>query len=133
MTPSPSIRTQADLTAMWQAMSSPQPGEPLSVSLAFFDAYGDRPPALLCVDGVPPRPDAVTGGYFAQLVGQVQEQTGTADVAAALLRGGADRVDDGDRRWARVLAAQAGLAADWPLHLLTPRGARVLAADDLLG
>ncbi|MGN6610498.1 MAG: hypothetical protein ACTHLJ_01870 [Angustibacter sp.] len=133
MTPSPSIRTQADLTAMWQAMPSPQPAEPLSVALAFLDADGDRSPALLCVDGVPPQPEAAAGEYFAQLVSQVQEQTGTAEVAAALVRGGDDRVDDDDRQWAHVLARRAGLTARWPLHLLTPTAARVLAADDLLG
>jgi hypothetical protein len=131
--PSPSIRTQADLTSMWQALPSPQPGERPSVSLAFFDSGTGRPPVLFCVDGLPPQPEPADGEYFAQLVGQVQEQTGAREIAAALVRGGADRVDTGDRQWARVLSTQAGVTARWPLHLLTPHGARVLAPDDLLG
>ncbi|MGN6301281.1 MAG: hypothetical protein ACTHN8_09365 [Angustibacter sp.] len=131
--PPSSIRSQSDLTAMWQALPTPERAEHPSVSLAFIDETGDRPPALFYVDGVPPHPAPADGEYFARLVEQVREQAGAGVVAAALVRGGDDRVDDSDRAWARVLAEHAGLTAQWPLHLVTPTGARVLAADDLLG
>jgi hypothetical protein len=127
------IRSQADLTAMWRAVAAPGPGEPTSVSLAFFDEASTRPPALFCVDGVPPHPDPRAGEYFAELVDQVREEFGASVVAAAVVRGGDDRVADADRAWARALAAGGGLTRRWPLHLVTPTGARVLAADDLLG
>lgn len=129
----PSIRSQADLTALWEAWPAPEWGQRASVSLAFLDDTGEQPPTLFCVDGVPPHPAPGDGEYFARLVEQVREQAGAGAVAAALVRGGDDRVDDSDRAWATVLAEHAGLTARWPLHLVTPAGARVLAADDLLG
>ena len=128
-----SIRTQADLTAMWEAALAPCPGDATSLSLAFFDPDADRAPAVVCIDDVPDRPDASDAEHLSRLAREVQEHVGVPGVAAALVRGGPDRVGAADRAWVRCLAERAGLTRQWPVHLVTPAGARVVAADDLLG
>ncbi len=57
---------------MWQTLPAPDASERTSVSLAFFDPSRARPPALFCVDGVPPQPGRADGEYFARLVEQVR-------------------------------------------------------------
>lgn len=129
----PVIRTQADLTAMWQDLLSPRAAEPLSLSLAFLDTAGTRPPALVCIDDVPPSPHPSDGDHLRGLVEEVRGQVECDTVVVALVRGGSPRVEPADRAWGRCLAEQVGLTRHWPAHLVTPDGARVLTADDLLG
>jgi hypothetical protein len=53
--------------------------------------------------------------------------------AAAIVRGGRRDVTDADRAWARCLTEAGAFTDRWPLHLVTPAGARVLAVDDVIG
>lgn len=127
------VRTQADLTTMWEDLLSPAPAEAPSLCVAFFDPDGGRPPAMLCVDEVPARPAPDDGPRLAQALVRIQHDVGPTQAAAAVVRGGRRDVTDGDRAWARCLTEAGAFTGRWPLHLVTPSGARVLAADDLLG
>ena len=131
--PPSAIRTQSELTAMWQQLLSLDPAEPPSLCVAFLDPEGGRPPAMLCVGEVPASPAADDGVRLAQALGGLQQELEPTDVAVAVVRGGRRDVTDADRAWGRCLTEVAGLTGRWPLHLVTPSGARVLAADDVLG
>src|SRR3546814_123703 len=105
----PVVRTQAELTAMWQELLSPTAGGAPSLSLAFFAADTDHPPAMVCIDHIPQRPEPADGAQLRELVDEVRSQVEPDSVAVALVRDGSERVEADDRAWGRCLAEQVGL------------------------
>ena len=132
---SPTVRTQADLDAMWRHLMGPLGFGYRRLYVVFVPPDGGVIPQITEVADLPELPDhelvANLLTMCADLIDQ-QMPTGTR-VAFLYARPGGPAFTNADRRWGAVLlrAADQAFVPTWPVHLANDHRLRVLAPDDL--
>jgi hypothetical protein len=127
------VRTEAELTQLWEHMMGPGGFARRSIWHVFFDADGQMCPVIVPIDDIPQEPDALGLGSLADIVGDVTRASAIASVAVLLSRPGEQAMTPADRRWARAIhAAFASTIRLWPIHLATTDRVQVFAPDDLI-
>jgi hypothetical protein len=126
------IRTDADVRALWTALIPPAERRRRSLWVAMLDA-GDRTlPVAFPIDDLPVEPDALLCRNLAKILADVTSSGPAHSAVLTLCRPGPESVTAQDRRWAASLRGvlSPGLAR-WPLHVATPFGVHSLEPDDL--
>jgi hypothetical protein len=126
------IRTDAELTALWRALMGSGGFARRSLWLVMLDGTGRPLPLVVPVDDVPDVLDDTLRGGLAQCVRHLADLDDVHSVAALLSRPGPRLMTEGDRACARALHRHTSLTARWPLHLGTAGRVTVFAPDDLV-
>jgi hypothetical protein len=126
------IRTSADLLALWTRLVPSAERRRRTLWLAFLDSHGRTLPTAMPIDDLPAEPDALLcrnlGKILADLVSSGHAHSGLL----LLVRPGSDAATASDRRWAAMLRDAVGTElCRWPVHLATPAGTQSLEADGL--
>jgi hypothetical protein len=135
MTPPPPgtiVRTAVQLARAWQRLMGQDGFDVATLWLIFFDGGGRLLRLIVPIDGIPPEPDALVARNLAAVVRELVASGEVASVALLISRPGSRAMTEADRRWARVLRAEMGELAVWPIHLATRGFVQVFAPDDLV-
>lgn len=133
----PTLRTDADVTTMWQTLIRPLGWHLRRFSLLFVDPAGRPSPQVVEIDDVPASFARAEADHFVEFLGQVLDEIGIADggsVALLACRPGPDLVTDDDRSLCGALyaaAREAGLRLRL-LHLGTDTAIRPMPMDEVL-
>jgi hypothetical protein len=131
----PSIHTPQDMFRTWRALMGELGFGRRLLWFGFVSDAGRMAGQLHQVAELPSEPDAIRLDNLLSLCReQLEIVVESGSVAFLLSRPGPGRMTDGDRRWARELAAAASRSRVrlQPIHLATDEALRVFAADDLI-
>jgi hypothetical protein len=131
----PSIHTPQDMFRTWRALMGELGFGRRLLWFGFVSDAGRMAGQLHQVQELPGEPDVLRLDNLMRICCEQMEiavESGT--VARLLSRPGPGGMTDGDRRWARELAAAASRAGVrlQPIHLATDEALWVFAADDLI-
>lgn len=131
----PTIRTQADLDAMWRHLMGPLGFGYRRVYVVFVAPDGQVFPRITEISELPDLPDVESCANLIDLCAHVIDEQLPMGTSVAFLyaRPGGPDFTTADRRWGAVLlqAAEQGFVPTWPVHLANDHQLRVLAPDDL--
>ncbi|GAA1140184.1 hypothetical protein [Nocardioides aquiterrae] len=129
----PTVRTQADLEAVWDRLMGPWGFGRRSVWMLRIDA-GRRPlPVITEITECDDLPTAAQAHGMAEVLAALDTDDPGGTFAFLLSRPGHPVVDETDRAWARLLVEtgrSAGVRLE-TLHLATDTGTVPLPADEL--
>lgn len=127
------VRTNAELTRLWEEMMGTGGFARRSIWHIFFHADGQMCPVILPIDDIPLEPDALMLDNLVHVVGEVMRLSDVASLAVLLSRPGEPAMSVDDRRWARAIhAVFAPKLQLWPIHLATTDRLQIFAPDDLI-
>jgi len=127
------VRTDAELTQLWEHMMGSGGFARHSIWHIFFDADGQMCPVIIPIDDIPLEPDPNVLDNLADIVGEITRASAIASVAVLFSRPGEQAMTAADRRWARAIhAAFASTIRLWPVHLATTDRIQIFAPDDLI-
>ncbi|NUR07865.1 MAG: hypothetical protein HOQ22_05700 [Nocardioidaceae bacterium] len=131
----PTIRTQADLPAMWRTLMTPLGFARRRLYLTFVLGDGCAVPHLTELDDLPEQPGDLAVDNLMAMCAALLENSLTEGSRPVLLlaRPGAARLTDSDRAWGTALlaAAEAHRVPLWPVHVAGDDDVVVLAPGDL--
>ena len=131
----PTIRSQADLDAMWRHLMSPLGFGYRRIYVVFVPPDGRVVPRIAEVTDLSELPDPELAANLLTMCADLIDQqlpTGTR-VAFLYARPGGPDFTTADRRWGAALlqAADDAFVPTWPVHLANDHRLRVLAPDDM--
>ncbi len=125
------VRTSADVLALWTKLVPPAERSRRTLWLAFLDREDRTLPTAIPIDELPAGPDTLLCGNLRKIV---EELAATGPVRSALLllaRPGTRAATPNDHRWAAMVRETIGELSRWPLHVATPAGIYSLEDDGL--
>jgi hypothetical protein len=130
--PGTTIRTHADLAAVWQRLMGTGGFARSTLWLIFVGADDGLQRVIMPIDDLPGEPDERFVGNLVHVLTELHDAGDFASAALLLSRPGPPEMSGADRRWARVLRDALGPLSPWPLHLATRGRVQVFAPDDLI-
>jgi hypothetical protein len=131
----PTVRSQADLDAMWRLLMAPLGFGYRRVYVVFVPPDGRVVPRIAEISDLSELPDPELAGKLLTMCADLIDRhmpTGTRAACLYARPGGPD-FTAADRRWGAALlrAADDAFVPMWPVHLANDHRLRVLAPDDL--
>jgi hypothetical protein len=126
------IRTDADVRALWTALVPSGERRRRSLWVALLDQDDRTLPVAFPIDDLPAEPDTHLCRNLVKVLGDLASTGPVRSGLLLLTRSGLNTPTGDDHRWAAMLHSELGSElCRWPIHLATPHSIHSLEADDL--
>jgi hypothetical protein len=126
------IRTDADVRALWTSLVSSSERRKRSLWVALLDGDERTLKVAFPIDDLPAEPDPLLCGNLAKILADLASSGPARSALLLLCRPGPDTVTLQDHRWASAVVDEVGTKlCHWPFHVATPHAIHSLQSGGL--